>query len=216
MVIRHLKPRFATGGIELDVGCLHKVRVLLVEDKLNSANIIIDEIMKDERLDCVGFATDQASGVKAACRFLPDIVTLDLHAACNCHDGIETAKEIRLKTNARIIFLAGAEHRGIMYEACIKAFASGYIFKSQAHDHDIADSIFDAATQETPLKLAFQRIVRDALTPAQLFVLDSLIAGNIEALGYSSSKTIANHKTIIFKKLGLKSEKELLHVFRNW
>ena len=88
------------------------------------------------------------------------------------------------------------------------------IFKSQIRD--IADSIYDTATKETPLKLAFQKNVRDGLTPAQQFVLDGLMGDNTGAFNYSSVKTIANHKTVIFRKLGLKNEKELLHVFRNW
>ena len=191
-----------------------KVKVLLVEDEYDFAFLVEDEIARDKRLEYLGHAFDSLAGVEAACRLEPDIVVLDLYLEGSYHDGIEAAREIRIKTDAKIMFLTGFEQRDIMYEACSKAFASGYIFKSQIHD--IADSIYDTATKETPLKLAFQKNVRDGLTPAQQFVLDGLMGENTGAFNYSSIKTIANHKTVIFRKLGLKNEKELLHVFRNW
>ena len=192
----------------------NKIRVFLVENEYDFAFLVKDEIIRDERLEYVGHAPNQLSGIEAARRLKPDIVVVDLHLVGSYEDGIEAAKDIRMKTEAKVMFLTGYEQRDIMYEACSKTFASGYVFKSQINH--IADSIYDAATYDTPLKLAFQKHVRDGLTPAQLFVLDSLMAGNGEALGYSSAKTIANHKTRIFRKLGLKNEKELLHVFKNW
>ena len=68
----------------------------------------------------------------------------------------------------------------------------------------------------TPHKLEIQESIRRELTSTEALILNSLVEGNSNVLNYAAEKTIINHKTKIFKKLGLKNEKEVLHVFRNW
>jgi DNA-binding NarL/FixJ family response regulator len=191
-----------------------KIKILLVEDDKNFAYLFEDEITQDLRFLYLGHASCKASGFEMSCALKPDIVVMDLHLISCYNDGIETAKEIRIKTKAKIIFLTGVENPDIMYEASKKAFASGYVFKSQMKH--ITDTIYDAATKNTPHKLAIQESVRKEFTPTEIFILNSLIEGNRDVLNYSAPKTITNHKTRMYKKLGLKSEKELLHVFCNW
>ncbi|MDR2711610.1 MAG: response regulator transcription factor [Clostridiales bacterium] len=192
----------------------NKISVFLVEDESNFAYLISDEIFRDSRLCFLGHASCKASGVEMSCDLKPDIVVMDLYLDDSYKDGIEAAKEIRIKTDAKIIFLTGFENPDIMREANKKAFASGYVFKSQMNH--IADLIYDAATKDTPHKLEIQESVRKELTPTEIFILDNIIEGNENVLDYSSLKTITNHKTKIFKKLGLKNKKEVLHVFGNW
>ena len=191
-----------------------KVTVLLVDDESDFAYLVRDEIARDPRLDYLGYAADQDSGLEMARNLKPDIVVMDLYLTGSYYDGIEAAKEIRIKTDAKIIFLTGFENPDIMREANKKAFASGYVFKSQMNH--ISDIIYDAATKNTPHKLEIQESIRNELTPTELLILNSLIEGNSNVLNYSALKTITNHKTKIYRKLGLKSEKEVLHVFNNW
>jgi len=190
------------------------VKVFLVEDENDFAYLVKDEITRDSRLLYLGNASNKASGIEMACNLKPDIVVMDLYLVGSCYDGIEAAKEIRLKTNAKILFLTGFIDKDVMFEANKKAFASGYVFKSQMNH--LADIIYDAATKNTPHKLEIQESVRKELTSTEILILNSLMEGNSSILNYAAVKTIANHKTKIFKKLGLKSEKEVFHVFRNW
>jgi DNA-binding NarL/FixJ family response regulator len=190
------------------------IKVLLVEDDNDFAYLVKDEITRDMRFIYLGHASCKASGVEMSCALKPDIVVMDLHLIGCFYDGIEIAKEIRIKTKAKILFLTGFENPDIMYEANKRAFASGFVFKSQMNH--IADTIYDAATKNTPHKLKIKESVRKVLTPAETLVLDSLINGNREVLNYPALKTVNNHKTRIYKKLGLKSEKEVRHVFGNW
>ena len=191
-----------------------KVKVLLVDDENDFAYLIKDEITRDSRLYYLGHASCKASGIKMSCELKPDIVVMDLYLTGSYNDGIELAKEIRINTDAKIIFLTGFENPDIMHEANKKAFASGYVFKSQMNH--ITDTIYDAAIKCTPHKLEIQESIRKELTSTEVLILDSIIDGNRSVLNYSALKTITNHKTNIFKKLGLKNEKELLHVFKNW
>jgi len=191
-----------------------KVRVLLVDDENDFAYLVKEEISRDSRLLYLGHASCKASGIKMACDLKPDIVVMDLYLVGSYYDGIEAAKEIRLKTNAKILFLTGFIEPEIMFEANKKAFASGYVFKSQMNH--LADTIYNAATKDTPHKLEIQESVRKELTPTEVLIIDCLIEGNKNVLNYAALKTITNHKTSIYKKLGLKNEKELQHVFSNW
>jgi DNA-binding NarL/FixJ family response regulator len=52
------------------------------------------------------------------------------------------------------------------------------------------------------------------LTSAERGVFTALIEGN--TIAASSVSTIANQKTSIFKKLGVKNTDELVGIFRNW
>jgi len=191
-----------------------KVRVLLVDDDNDFAYKVINEVTRDLRLLYLGHATCMATAIEKSCDLNPDIVIMDLHLAGNWKDGIEAAKEIRLTTDAKILFLTVLIDTSIMFEANKKAFASGYVFKNQMKH--ITDTIYDAATIDTPHKLEIQESVRKKLTPTEMLILQSLVEGNSEVLKYSAAKTITNHKTRIYRKLGLKSEKELRHVFGNW
>ena len=191
-----------------------KVKVLLVEDDNDFAYLVKYEITRDLRLLFLGHASNKATGIEMSCALNPDIVIMDLYLVGSYNDGIEAAKEIRIKTEAKILFLTGFVDADIMFEATKKAFASGYVFKSQMNN--IADTIYNAATKNTPHKLEIIESVRKELTPTEMLILSSLIEGNSSVLNYSSLKTITNHKTNIFKKLSLRNEKEVRHVFNNW
>jgi DNA-binding NarL/FixJ family response regulator len=190
------------------------VKVLLVEDENDFAYLVRDEIIRDSRLYYLGHAPNRATGIEMSCSLKPDIVVMDLYLVGSYYDGIDTAKEVRIKTDARIIFLTGLINPDIMHEANKRAFASGYVFKSMMNN--IADAIFDAATKDTPHKLEIQASVLKDLTPTETLILNSILEGNINVLSYAALKTITNHKTNLYKKLGLKNAKEVLHVFNNW
>ena len=191
-----------------------KIKVLLVDDENGFARLFKKKITRDPRFYYLGHASCKTSGFEKSCKLEPDIVVMDFYLAGDYFEGIGLAKEIRLKTKAKIVFLTRFENPSIMHEANKKAFASGYVFKSQMNN--IADIIYDAATKNTPLKLEIQESVRKELTSTQILVLDSMLKDNKEILNYAATKTIVNHKTKIYKKLGLKNKKELLHVFSNW
>jgi DNA-binding NarL/FixJ family response regulator len=191
-----------------------KVKVLLVDDENDFVYLVRDEIKRDLRLLFLGYASCKANAIEMSCDLKPDIVVMDLFLASSYYDGIEAAKEIRIKTDAKILFLTALTNPDIMFMANKKAFASGFVFKHQMNH--IADTIFDAATKDTPHKLEIRDSVQKILTPAEIFILNCIIEGNCDKLNYTASKTVSNHKTKIYKKLELKGEKELLHVFTNW
>jgi len=200
-----------------------QVKVLLVEDDYDYAYLVEKKIVKDERLSYLGHAANKTAGVDMARDLQPDIVVMDLSLSNNDLDGaegVEAAKEIRITTDSKIIFLTAHEDSDIMKNASKKVFASGYLCKSQHNQY--TDEIYNAATaMTTPHKEFIKELVLAQLTHAERSILNGLLDGRIKkntSISFigSSNKTIANQKSSIFNKLGLKNEKELLHIFSNW
>jgi len=201
-----------------------KVRVLYIEDDEKYVERVAKRIKADGRLEYLGHALGKASGTTMARELQPDVVLMDLSLTNSDFygdEGIAAARIIRLATDAKIVFLTAHESPDIMKRACKAAFASGYIFKSQHKTY--AEEIYNAATAETtPQKEFIKQLVLNDLSPAEQAVLDGLVTGRIQGNTDTSSckgasvKTIANQKTKILKKLELRNERELLHVFWNW
>ena len=191
-----------------------RVKALIAEDDRDFAFLIRKLIEKDSRLDYVGYASDSASSVEMARNLAPDVVIMDLNLSGSELDGVDAAKEIRLTTNAKVLLLTSYEQPEIIISASKSSFASGYVFKSQCQT--LADTIYRTAVSATPQAQFIKELVLSELSPAERGLLKDLIEGNIDTLSASSLKTIANQKTSIFKKLGLKSTGELTRLFRNW
>lgn len=191
-----------------------RVRVLLVEDDQDFVFLIQKIIRKDAKLDYLGHASDRESGLEMVRKLKPDIVVMDLNLSGSELDGIETAKEVRLTTDAKVLLLTSYEQPEIVINASKRSFASGYIFKSQCQT--LADIINKTAVSVTPQALFIKQLLLSELTGAERSVLNNLIDKEANDLSVSSLKTIANQKTSIFKKLGLKNTDELIRVLRNW
>ena len=196
----------------VDFSMNKKIKVLLVEDDNDFVFLIQKMIEGDERLEYVGYAGCKHLGVEMAQKNKPDVIVMDLNLSGSELDGIEAAKEIRLTTDAKVLLLTSFEQPDIVLSACKKAFASGYIFKSQCST--LADTIYMTATSRTPQGLLIKELVLNDLTSAERGVLKELIEGN--PVTASASSTIANQKTSIFKKLGIRNTGTAIRVFKNW
>ena len=188
-----------------------QIKVLLVEDDNDFAYLIQKKINQDTRLLLVGHAENKSTAAEMAIDLQLDLVVMDLSLAHGEMDGIETAKEISLTTGAKVLFLTSFEQPSVIIKASKEAFASGYVFKSQCQD--IADMIYQTATSQTPQEAFIRELLLNDLSSAEKDILNHILEGKRESLFSSSKKTIANQKTSIFRKLGVKNTNELLRVF---
>ncbi|MDR2712918.1 MAG: response regulator transcription factor [Clostridiales bacterium] len=192
----------------------NKVKTILVEDDKDFAFLIRKMITQDPRLEYLGHATNKAVGVEMAHMLQPDIVVMDLNLSGKALDGIEAAKEIRLTTGAKILLLTSYEQPDVIITASKRAFASGYVFKSQCQN--LTDIIYETATSNTPQEGMIKELLLKELSPAERSILTDMLEANADKLSLSSAKTVANQKTSIFRKLGFKNTRELISVFKNW
>ena len=190
------------------------VRVLLVEDNKDFASNFRELVLLDPRLDYLGHAGCKASGISMALEMSPDIVIMDLNLSGSELDGIEAAREIRIKTGIQVLLLSAYENEDIMLYASKKAFASGYVFKK--HFENIADIIYQTATSNTVEKIRVKDSIKKDLTSAEEAVFRGLIDGDVYKYSRATPSTIEKQLSNIYRKLGVRCGKDLQKVFENW
>lgn len=185
------------------------IKILVIEDDVDFCYLIRKTLEMQKDFQVVGQCSDTIQALSLAKTFEPDIVLLDLNLSCSSLDGIEIGKKIRLQTDAKIVILTAFEDPDIVLKACTGCFASAYVFKSQFKG--LEEIIRNTAYGRTPQQHLIRSAILAPLSPAERAVFDMLIGKSVTL--HSSSKTIANQKTAILKKLGLKKYKDLLHLF---
>lgn len=185
------------------------IQILIVEDDQDFSFLIKGMIQKEPRMHVAGCASNRRQAVDMACRLRPDIVLMDLNLSSTQLDGIEASREIRLLTDARIIILTAFEDPRITINACKQAYACAYVFKSQFSL--LADTIRSAADGTSPQEQMINALILSDLSDAERSVFKLMLGKDICLK--STQKTIYNQKASLLKKLHLKNQAELIHIF---
>lgn len=205
----------------------NKIKLILIEDRPDWIEIFEEEITKDPRFIYLGHASSKETAVEKAVDLKPDVVVMDifLDTSSNREYGIEAAKEIRIRTKAKIVFFtADEDNKHLRKEACRIGFASGYIRKDDYKKY--ADEIYNTVTKSTPFKESIIENVVNQLTAVENDILtkiiDGKIVGTFDKTNLYSGKNISKNKTSIYNKFGLTGipEKEresvLIKIFKTW
>lgn len=186
-----------------------KIRILIVEDDADFCFLIRSMIKKEPGMEISGCAFSRQEAVEMAKGLRPHIVLMDLNLSSVHLDGIEASREIRLHTDAKVIILTAFEEPRITVDACKSAFACAYVFKSQFSL--LPDTIRKAASGSSPQEYMINALILSDLSPAERSVFFMMLGENIQLK--STQKTIYNQKSSLLKKLHLKNEMELIHLF---
>ena len=142
----------------------------------------------------------------------PDIILLETDTEDNGLSVISTGRQLRLHTCAQLLLVSRSRDRTAVIQAGTQTFASGCVFPGQMpYLHDF---IRDTWQGDTPQKILIRELILSSLTQAERKVLEILLGAPNDLL--SSPKTIANQKTSIFHKLGLKNFQEVRHIFQHY
>ena len=188
------------------------IRILIVEDDADFAFLIKNTINGQPDMEVVGIAENQAEALRFASLLLPDLVLMDLSLSERTLDGIEAGRAIRLETNMKLLILTAFESPEVILDACRRSFAFGYLFKSQFDL--LVETIRKIMAGPTPQEYMIQALILSELSTAEQSVLNLLLGKKVDL--HSSPKTIANQKASILKKLRLKSQEELAHIFQTY
>lgn len=186
-----------------------KIQILIVEDDVDFCFLIKSMLKKEETMEVVGCAFNRQDAVRLACSTQPDIVLMDLNLSSVNLDGIEASREIRLLTDAKVIILTAFENPQITIDACKNAFACAYVFKSQFSL--LPETIRMAAAGFTPQEYMINSLTLSELSAAERSIFLMMLGEDIVLK--STPKTIYNQKAALLKKLHLKSQAELIHIF---
>lgn len=189
---------------------MESVRVFIVEDDKDFIFLMKKMLEKQPDITVAGSCSRKEEAVQMACVLRPQIVIMDLNLGTSEMDGIHISREIRLLTDAKVLILTSLDSPEIVLKAAKEAFASGYVFKNQPNL--LVENILALAKGYTAQEYLIASMALSGLTEAEMGVFQILMGKDIRL--QSSPKTIANQKTKILKKLGLESQRDLLHIFK--
>jgi DNA-binding NarL/FixJ family response regulator len=186
-----------------------KIRFMLADDDPDFTFLVRRMAEREPDLELICHASNKDDAIRLCCELQPDIVLMDLSLSVSGLEGVAASREICLRTDAQVIILTSYENPQTVVDSCVKSMASGYIFKSQFNI--IADTIRKTLSRHTPELYLINSLILAQLSPAERAIFDAILYNDTYAP--SSQKTIANQKTNVYKKLGVKNRGELLHLW---
>ncbi|ACX52167.1 two component transcriptional regulator, LuxR family [Ammonifex degensii KC4] len=195
---------------------MERIKVLVVDDHALVREGIKKLLMEDERLEVVGEAGNGREAVELVKKRPVDVVLLDI--SMPDMGGVEACREIkRLRPSVAVVALTVHDQEEYCL-AMLEAGAAGYVLKESSADQ-LIEAIVRAARGEEYLspRLAgkmvkwFSRAESKrglcGLTPREKEILRLLASGlsnrEIARRLYLSEKTVKNHLTSIFQKIGV-------------
>ncbi|WP_134217445.1 response regulator transcription factor [Pelotomaculum sp. FP] len=212
---------------------MEKVKVLIVDDHALVREGLTKILSTEEVIKVVGEAENGAQAVEQAFRMQPDVILMDINMPVT--NGIEATRAIKNeKPEIGIIALTIHDQEEYLFEL-IKAGVSGYILKDISPSV-LIQTILGVARGEsfiTPSMTAkmFNEYARlssqnqlgtssERLTRREFDVLRLVAHGeNNRAIAkklFISEKTVKNHLTNIFQKLGVEDRTQAaIHAVKN-
>lgn len=186
------------------------IKVLLVEDDEDFAFLMKKLLSRQPDIQIVGYCGDEDTVMEMVRREIPDVVLMDLNLGNSSADGIWLSRQIRIETDAKVLILTALNTPDIIMRAAREAFASGYIFKNQLSF--LVENIRAISKEYTAQEYLIASSALSILSDAEMAVFQIMMGKENDF--HSSAKTLSNQKGRIIKKLGLKNQKELVHVFK--
>jgi DNA-binding NarL/FixJ family response regulator len=201
------------------------VRVLVVDDQVLLREGVASLLQRDPRIAVVGQASNGREAIEVTDAHHPDVVLIDIRMPVL--DGIAATREITARwPGVRVMILTSLVEDGLVIEG-LDAGASGYVLKDATPDVLIADVLAVAAgghvmhpevARQVASLLGKQNQARrnayDGLTQRELQILSMLTRGmaakEIARSVRISEKTVRNHLSHIYSKLGIFDRSQLI------
>jgi DNA-binding NarL/FixJ family response regulator len=193
------------------------LRVLVVDDHTLVRQSVSKAVATEPDVDVVGQVADGPSALVAVAELDPDLVVLDI--AMPGSDGLAVAEQLRRShPQVRVLFLSMHDDDGSLQRA-IQLGAAGFVSKSASIEQLLdalraiqsGGSYLSADVASRVMELAAGRSLADTvgLTTREREILELLVEGHRpaeigEAL-FLSVKTVKNHLTSIYHKLGVRT-----------
>jgi DNA-binding NarL/FixJ family response regulator len=202
-----------------------QVRVVVVDDQVLLREGVASLLRRDPRIAVVGMGANGHDAIDLTGTLRPDVVLIDIRMPGL--DGIGATREIKSRwPQVRVMILTSLVEDGLVIEG-LDAGASGYILKDATPDVLIADVLAVAAgghvmhpgvARQMASLLGKQNQARkdtyEGLTQRELQILSMLARGmaakEIARSVHISEKTVRNHLSHIYSKLGIFDRSQLI------
>jgi DNA-binding NarL/FixJ family response regulator len=193
-----------------------KIRVLVADDHALVREGLIKLLELDHNIEIITEVGDGQGAINVARKEKPDVILMDVNMPGT--DGILATRVIKRELPAtKVIALTIYEDEEVV--EMVKAGVSAYVLKDVAGS-ELIDTIYRVLEGEVVIHpRVASRLVRELtrpekkkdevrLTRREIDVLDLLVKGNTNKemadSMFISEKTVKNHLTSIFRKLGVK------------
>jgi DNA-binding NarL/FixJ family response regulator len=204
----------------------HPVKLFLVDDHLVLRQALSKALTQEHRYEVVGHAGDGQELLSQLTSCAPDVIVLEYAIPkSNCLETIEALR--RVGCNAPVLILSAVENSGNI-RAALKAGARGFVPKQAglSEMQFAIDAIVDGGTYLSP-SVTNRLMAADAAQQESASAVASLsqrereimvlIANGkrnreIGSLLHISTRTVDTHRSNILKKLGIKTNAELVKI----
>lgn len=192
-------------------------RVVVADDHTLVRQSVLKAVRSEEGVEVVGEAGDGPGTLRAVEEHDPDLLVLDI--AMPGQDGLAVAEHLlRARPGLRVIFLSMHDDDGSLQRA-VSLGAAGFVSKSASIEElqEAVRAIRDGgsylssnvASRVMDLAAGRSQAATLGLTPREREILALLAAGNrpteIGTTLFLSVKTVKNHLTSIYSKLGVET-----------
>jgi DNA-binding NarL/FixJ family response regulator len=195
----------------------YPIRVVVVDDQLLLREGVANLLRVDPRIEVVGLGGDGQQAIELVNTLQPEIVLTDIRMPIL--DGIQAIREIKTRwPDVRVVILTAFVYDGYLVEG-LMAGADGYLLKDSSPSALISGIIAVAAGQKVLepsvaehvagllSKHSAERSHYDGLTQRELQMVAMLargmVAKEIAHELHISEKTVRNHISNIYRKLGI-------------
>ncbi|MBN1798165.1 MAG: response regulator transcription factor [Spirochaetales bacterium] len=209
-----------------------KKRILIVESHPIVRRGLKDLISEQPHLECAGEAEDALQALQQIKSLLPDLVITEL--ALKAGNGLDLIKELKALYPELYILVFSGYDEILFAERAIHSGAMGYVMKSE-HVNTLLSALHTVLSGKVYVSNALSGTILTAalkkaspqtqtalerLTDRELEIFQALAGGLkadeiVKKLNVSCS-TVYTHLSHIKKKLGLKSNHELMRFALHW
>lgn len=203
------------------------IRVLIADDHVEFAGGLEALLRTADDVEPIGVARDGTEAIDLARRLQPDVVLMDLHMPLR--NGIEATREIvAASPHIRVVVLTMFDDDESLI-AALRAGARGYLLKGSGRD-EITRAIYSVASGSLVVGPTLAAGVLNSLNPVTKTrsfpelseregeILELIATGtNNTAISerlFLSPKTVRNHITNIFAKLGVNDRAQAIVLFQ--
>jgi DNA-binding NarL/FixJ family response regulator len=192
-------------------------RVVIADDHTLVRQSVLKAVRSEEGVEVVGEAGDGPGTLAAVAEHDPDLLVVDI--AMPGMDGLAVAEQLRReRPSLRVVFLSMHDDDGSLQRA-VALGAAGFVSKS-ASIEELQEAVravrdggsylsSNVASRVMDLAAGRSQATTLGLTPREREILELLTAGNrpteIGTSLFLSVKTVKNHLTSIYSKLGVET-----------
>jgi DNA-binding NarL/FixJ family response regulator len=190
-------------------------RVLIVDDQLLFRSGLAGLLQADGRVELVGQAANGREAVEAVALLKPDVVLMDVKMPDL--DGVEATRQITSgHPGVKVLVVSGFGADSFVIDA-LKAGASGYLLKDSGIESIVSSIVAVASGESVMTQTVANRVLEmltlmprqfyDGLTEREVEILRLLADGLAnKQIAYRlrvSDKTVRNHISNVYRKLGI-------------